>query len=385
MAASRYFHDSVLQQDLEVNSIECAIIDTVFYQSLRRLQQLGVVSRVYHNAESTRFGHSLQVMECSTQLWNQLARNQPDIKELHDQKWLKRLRLSALVHDLGHGPFSHLFDDFIQCLPEEDKPVKEMRKHEDRGILLLRHIVKSKAEITEEDLHWISCMIRGQYEPWQGMSEENLPSAFLFEILANNFSGMDCDKIYLRSDSNSTLGLQCQLQFDRIFRHTRIKPAQNPAERHLIFSEHVAQNLVNVFMLRRQMHKDVYQNHTVVKLKVMMHEILLGLYLKLNWRDLLNNYAINNHHWRRVLTDDVISQLDSIYYDNPNFSKECTLWQRIQERKLVSLHLESAETIRVKDEKEEEQQHLRIKYSYSSGNINIGESIQLYKDKNNLL
>ena len=73
---SRHFHDSLLR-DIEVTHTECQIIDTAHFQALRRLQQLGVVSRVFHSAEHSRFGHSLQIMELADQLWAQLMKHHP--------------------------------------------------------------------------------------------------------------------------------------------------------------------------------------------------------------------------------------------------------------------------------------------------------------------
>ena len=205
---------------------------------------------------------------------------------------------------LGHACLSHLFDDLIQDLPETEKPVREMRHHEDRGVLLFPHLCHEYkiTELTEDDLEAIGALVKGEVMPGQ--------PAFLFEILANHHSQYDSDKFcYLHQDSIAS-GMPHRLltQFDRHLRHIRINP-----NRHLIFGAKIAQSVVDLFAVRKKMHYHVYQHHTAIKLKLMFLEILKDMYRVFDWRKLLNEYASNNHAWRTDLTDGVFYLLQSSY------------------------------------------------------------------------
>lgn len=75
-------------------------------QRLRRIRQLGVSSYTYHGAEHSRFGHALGTCHLMSQALDALARNQPELDLTGNVRLAARC--AALLHDLGHGPFSHL-------------------------------------------------------------------------------------------------------------------------------------------------------------------------------------------------------------------------------------------------------------------------------------
>ncbi len=89
------------------------LINTKEFQRLRRIKQLGTSSFTFHGAEHSRFNHSLGVYEIARRICDKFVRNYPT-KEPGDGLWDDNERLvtlvSALLHDLGHGPFSHTFE-----------------------------------------------------------------------------------------------------------------------------------------------------------------------------------------------------------------------------------------------------------------------------------
>ncbi|OJF04505.1 hypothetical protein BKY29_00800 [Weissella confusa] len=89
------------------------LIGTSEFQRLRRIKQLGVASAVFHGAEHSRFSHSLGVYEIARQFADHLEKLYPT-QEPGDGLWDPSERLvlltSALLHDLGHGPYSHTFE-----------------------------------------------------------------------------------------------------------------------------------------------------------------------------------------------------------------------------------------------------------------------------------
>jgi len=92
------------------------LIDTKEFQRLRRIKQLGTSQYTFHGAEHSRFSHSLGVYELARKICDRFLRNYPD-------KWDDAERLvtlcAALLHDIGHGPFSHTFEKMFQTDHEQ--------------------------------------------------------------------------------------------------------------------------------------------------------------------------------------------------------------------------------------------------------------------------
>ena len=85
-----------------------AFLDTPQMQRLRGLNQLGLSNYVYIPATHTRFEHSLGVAHLAQTLCENLRRRQPKLEIT--AKDVVCVKLAGLLHDLGHGPFSHLYD-----------------------------------------------------------------------------------------------------------------------------------------------------------------------------------------------------------------------------------------------------------------------------------
>ena len=88
------------------------LVDSKYFQRLRRLAQLGMTSAVYPNATHTRFAHCLGTMHVFLILFDAAVKKEKD--EVPDQMQ-KRMTgaVAALLHDLGHGPFSHASESIL--------------------------------------------------------------------------------------------------------------------------------------------------------------------------------------------------------------------------------------------------------------------------------
>ncbi|GAA0644722.1 HD domain-containing protein [Salarchaeum japonicum] len=95
--------DSV-HDHIEVEGVAAALLDTPAVQRLRRIKQLGTVSLVYPSANHTRFEHSLGVYHLASQALAHLGIDGPRAE---------RVRAAAILHDIGHGPYSHNVEDLI--------------------------------------------------------------------------------------------------------------------------------------------------------------------------------------------------------------------------------------------------------------------------------
>lgn len=93
------------------------LIDTKEFQRLRRIKQLGTSSSTFHGAEHSRFSHSLGVYEITRRICDKFVRNYSKA-EYGQDGWDDEERLvaltAALLHDVGHGPFSHTFEKIFQ-------------------------------------------------------------------------------------------------------------------------------------------------------------------------------------------------------------------------------------------------------------------------------
>ncbi|MEW6266137.1 MAG: HD domain-containing protein [Thermodesulfobacteriota bacterium] len=93
-------HGFICRSDLEQ-----LLIDTSVMQRLRGIRQLALANLVYPGALHTRFDHSLGVMHIAGKLAERL---------IHDQETQELIRLAGLLHDIGHGPFSHVSESILE-------------------------------------------------------------------------------------------------------------------------------------------------------------------------------------------------------------------------------------------------------------------------------
>ncbi|WP_338669095.1 HD domain-containing protein [Pseudodesulfovibrio methanolicus] len=101
---------------------ELKIIDSPIFQRLRRIHQLALTKYVYPSAEHSRFVHSIGVMHCATlMLAGVMDHKHTQLNLEPSAKIIKTLRFAALLHDIGHLPFSHAVEkEWLQGLSHED-------------------------------------------------------------------------------------------------------------------------------------------------------------------------------------------------------------------------------------------------------------------------
>jgi HD superfamily phosphohydrolase len=133
------------------NEWEKEIINSSPFQRLRRIRQLALTDMVYPGALYSRFEHSLGVMHLATLMFDAILNNKQNMKILeNDMKYndagLKRdrqmIRLAALLHDIGHAPFSHASEEII---PVNHKTGNSYQ-HEDYSVEIINGPLKSVIE-----------------------------------------------------------------------------------------------------------------------------------------------------------------------------------------------------------------------------------------------
>ena len=125
---------------IRLSSDEAEIVETPAFQRLRGIRQLAMANMVYPGALHTRFDHTLGVFHITGLLC--------DVFRFPDEE--KRLvRLSALVHDLGHGPFSHVSEGALELFADRDRLKDRLKTDNNAKIheFLTQDLLRSDAQL----------------------------------------------------------------------------------------------------------------------------------------------------------------------------------------------------------------------------------------------
>ncbi|WP_352430211.1 HD domain-containing protein [Pyrinomonas sp.] len=181
--AERIYRDPLhniirLRTDSSEGRLMVRLIDSFEFQRLRRIKQLGLALYTYQGAEHSRFAHSLGVLHLMTRILDRL-------QETHhiNEEDRTAARAAALLHDIGHGPFSHVMEKVLG-FHHEDLTVQAIRSDETEVGQILRAY---QAELPDR----VAAIIEGDFKP-----------AFIAQLVS---SQLDVDRMdYLLRDSLMT-------------------------------------------------------------------------------------------------------------------------------------------------------------------------------------
>jgi HD superfamily phosphohydrolase len=231
---SRTYHDPLhgairLDQEQPAEALAIALIDTAPFQRLRRIRQLGPAYLTFHGAESSRFTHSLGVLDLARRALRELSRFRPELEQ-----HAGLLLAAALLHDVGHGPLSHSGEE-MYGLHHETWSARLIREHPS-----LREPLERYAPGTAEA---VADLLEHGRSPCPA-------------IKALVSSQLDCDRLdYLLRDSYSTGTRYGQLDLERILSSLTLAPDGSLAlhPKGLMAVEHY-------LVVRNLMYRSVY-NH----------------------------------------------------------------------------------------------------------------------------
>jgi len=291
---------------VKMTEVERELIDSPFVQRLRRIHQLAGSYLVYPGATHTRFEHVVGAMHVAGQIAESLAR---DSEMPADQ--IQEVRIAALLHDVGHGPFSHMYEE---VLSESNRA-----SHEDI----------SQRVILETSIRDI--LNRNGFSP-KKMSEfavgrQRTKSPFMNEIIAGSLSADMMD--YLPRDSYFT-----GVEYGKVDAQ-RVIDSLHVAEGHLVIDDAALYAFEALLLARYEMFKAVYFHRTVRAAEVMLVRSMKLSDSVLGLTDLsdLGRYL--------ELTDEVVLQkLVNLEPSTPRLKEARRLATDFRDRKLVKCAFE---------------------------------------------
>jgi hypothetical protein len=242
---------------IELEPAEARLLDTPALQRLRRLRQLGLAYLAFPSAEHSRFSHALGALAVGTRAFDELLhRGRQFFTNEDDVAYQRRLVRAALIlHDVGHGPFSHACEAVLGV------------RHEDRtrAILARPEIQAHLADIDVDSKH-VEDLILGQ-----GKSQ--------FPVLAELVSGpnLDADRMdYLQRDAYFTGVAGGKYDADQLLGSLRIFEVEGAPVLGIDRRGVVA--LESFLLARYMMFASVYFHHTTRMFERILQEALRELW-----------------------------------------------------------------------------------------------------------
>eukprot|EP01117_Protostelium_nocturnum_P016600 TRINITY_DN6606_c0_g1_i1.p1 TRINITY_DN6606_c0_g1~~TRINITY_DN6606_c0_g1_i1.p1 ORF type:complete len:471 (-),score=132.19 TRINITY_DN6606_c0_g1_i1:39-1451(-) len=231
-------------------------IDTPQFQRLRDLKALGLTYYVFPGATHNRFEHCLGVGEVARLMISTLRSHQREL-DIQDRD-VKCVYLAGACHDLGHGPFSHAFEEWIHARTGGGW------HHEDMSKTMFDYMVDdNQIDISKEDSNLVKELISGKNRGAQRNEKK-----FLFDIVANMRNSIDVDKFdYLARDSYATI--KCNsFDYKRLIGRCRVINDE------ICFYSKEAYGVYELFHIRYSMHKRVYSHPVTKAIEYMISDAL---------------------------------------------------------------------------------------------------------------
>lgn len=233
---------------------EWDVVDTAAFQRLRGVQQLALTHLVYSGARHSRFEHCMGAAHVAGRLASGLRDRQGvDVD-------VDRVRMAALVHDIGHGPFSHVSEEVFEHLSKGENV------HEKISAAIVRHDPAVKKAIGPTDSAWISELLSGE-----GHAQKRSVAR---DIVAGP---ADIDKLdYLLRDSHFCGVNYGRYDLDKMVETARAVSAAG--ETYLGFHLDGLYALEEMLLARYHMHQQVYGHKTRVGIdRMLVRSMTLGV------------------------------------------------------------------------------------------------------------
>ena len=289
---------------IRVYNSELKIIDSPIFQRLRRIKQLSGAHLIYPGAQHTRFEHSLGVMHIASMASNSLK--EKGILKSHD---IRDIRLAALLHDIGHGPFSHLFEEVLEK--------RQKISHEDIGKkIILKTEIGDSISKSGFDKRFICKLAFGDSK-----------FQFMNELISGALSADIMD--YLLRDGYFTGAEHAKID------HNRLTYSLDVFKDQLALDKSALVNFETMMISRYQMFKAVYFHKTVRAGEVMLLEAM----------DLARNElgltSMNVDEFVKLTDDSILADLLSLPENKSDLRIAKKIAEDYEQRKLFKCVFET--------------------------------------------
>lgn len=280
------------------------VIDHPWFQRLRNIKQMGLAHYVYPGAEHTRFAHSLGACHLMGKALDELKAK--DIRPDKDE--CLAARMAALLHDVGHGPFSHSLEHLLTGV-----------SHETLSRLIMQRMDAEMGGLLQKAIQ---------------VFDHSYPSKYLHQLVS---SQLDVDRMdYLNRDSFYTGVSEGVIGYDRILQMLTVH------DNELMVEEKGVYSVEKFIIARRLMYWQVYLHKTVLGAEMLLINIVKrAKELTKRGYELFATPALNYFLCRDLTEAD--------YYNNPahleNFCKlddndvivSIKVWQTHEDKVLSTL------------------------------------------------
>ena len=289
---------------IRVYNSELKIIDSPIFQRLRRIKQLSGAHLIYPGAQHTRFEHSLGVMHIASMASNSLK--EKGILKSHD---IRDIRLAALLHDIGQGPFSHLFEEVLEK--------RQKISHEDIGKkIILKTEIGDSISKSGFDKRFICKLAFGDSK-----------FQFMNELISGALSADIMD--YLLRDGYFTGAEHAKID------HNRLTYSLDVFKDQLALDKSALVNFETMMISRYQMFKAVYFHKTVRAGEVMLLEAM----------DLARNElgltSMNVDEFVKLTDDSILADLLSLPENKSDLKIAKKIAEDYEQRKLFKCVFET--------------------------------------------
>lgn len=225
----KVFRDAIHNYIHVDHSIILDLINSKAMQRLKRIKQLGGIYQVYPSAEHSRFTHSLGVYAVVCRMLKESI-----VKDyLNDYQQLT-VMVAGLLHDIGHGPFSHCFEHIFH------------HHHEQYTTMIIRQ---------DSEIHdLLENCVKGLSEDVCAVIEKKHPDSILIQMIS---SQLDCDRMdYLLRDSYFTGTTYGHFDLARLLRVMQVESGK------IVYKQSGVQAIENYILARYHMYWQVYYHPT---------------------------------------------------------------------------------------------------------------------------
>ncbi|GAB1609647.1 deoxynucleoside triphosphate triphosphohydrolase SAMHD1 homolog [Argonauta hians] len=252
------------------------IMNTVQFLRLRNIKQMGLCYYIYPSASHNRFEHCLGTCYIGGKMIRHLIKEQqskgcdPGLNERH----ILCVEIAGLCHDLGHAPFSHIFEKIIK------ENTGYHWEHEETSCKMFQHLVDQnphiKKKLSPDEIELIKCLITGE-------SKGRKEPKYIFQIINNKLNGIDVDKWdYIARDSYY-VGLGNSFRYERMLKFSKV------INGNICYRDKTVVNFYEMFYSRYRLYKKICYHKKVILINNLFEKAMKDAFDKLNIREKIND------------------------------------------------------------------------------------------------